>query len=77
MALISCPSCKREISSNATACPHCGEPINTLLKCPKCGGTDISVITGADKAISVAFWGLFAANTVICKNVCKKCRHKF
>ena len=24
--LIKCPACEREISPNATACPHCGEP---------------------------------------------------
>lgn len=28
MALIICPECGREISSRATACPHCGCPIN-------------------------------------------------
>ena len=27
MALISCPECKREISSLATSCPQCGTPI--------------------------------------------------
>ncbi len=27
MPLIKCPMCEREISSNAVACPHCGEPI--------------------------------------------------
>ena len=27
MPLIKCPMCKREVSSNATACPHCGEPM--------------------------------------------------
>jgi predicted amidophosphoribosyltransferase len=24
--LINCRACGREISSNATSCPHCGEP---------------------------------------------------
>ncbi len=27
MALIQCPECQREISDQATACPHCGFPI--------------------------------------------------
>ena len=27
MALINCPECDKEISSSATACPHCGFPI--------------------------------------------------
>jgi hypothetical protein len=28
MALIACEECKREISSRATACPHCGCPVS-------------------------------------------------
>lgn len=27
MALIKCPDCSREVSSNAPACPGCGSPI--------------------------------------------------
>ena len=27
MALIKCAECGKEISSNATACPHCGSPV--------------------------------------------------
>jgi len=28
MALIKCPECKKEISTTAEACPHCGALIN-------------------------------------------------
>lgn len=28
MALIKCPECGKEISERASACPHCGYPIN-------------------------------------------------
>lgn len=28
MAIISCPECGKAISEKATACPHCGYPIN-------------------------------------------------
>lgn len=28
MSLIKCPICEKEISPNAPACPHCGEPMN-------------------------------------------------
>jgi membrane protein insertase Oxa1/YidC/SpoIIIJ len=28
MALIRCPECRKEISSNAVSCPSCGNPIN-------------------------------------------------
>jgi len=27
MALVQCPECKREVSSKASTCPHCGHPI--------------------------------------------------
>lgn len=27
MAMINCPECKKEVSSQATACPHCGYPL--------------------------------------------------
>lgn len=27
MALKSCPECKKEVSSEAKACPHCGKPL--------------------------------------------------
>jgi len=36
MALVYCRSCGRQISDQATACPHCGEPgISTPVKAPK------------------------------------------
>lgn len=38
MALIKCPECGREISDNATVCPHCGCPsdiIKEKLNCKK------------------------------------------
>ncbi|NUN94545.1 MAG: zinc-ribbon domain-containing protein [Candidatus Omnitrophica bacterium] len=28
MALVSCPECQREVSNVATACPHCGYPLD-------------------------------------------------
>jgi len=27
MAMMACGECKREVSSTATACPHCGAPV--------------------------------------------------
>lgn len=77
MALIKCPGCGKEVSSNAKSCPNCGEPIDTAIRCPKCGGTDIKVISGASKAVSIALWGVFAANKVISKYQCNVCGHKF
>lgn len=34
MALIKCSECGREISSNAQACPHCGNPVAALFEKP-------------------------------------------
>ena len=36
MALILCPECKKEISSQATACPHCGLPSPAAVKPSTC-----------------------------------------
>lgn len=77
MALIKCSECGKEVSSNATSCPSCGNPINTSIRCPKCGSTNTKVITGASKAVSVALWGVFAANKVMSKYECNDCKHKF
>ncbi len=77
MALIRCRECGKEVSSIAKTCPNCGAPVDTAVRCPKCGSTDTKVITGASKAVSVALWGAFAANKVISKYVCNKCKHKF
>ena len=32
MALIICPECGREISDQATACPHCGFPVQSYIQ---------------------------------------------
>lgn len=34
MALIKCPECGKEISSEAKACPHCGKPIPRAQRKP-------------------------------------------
>ena len=77
MALVKCPECGREVSSTARTCPGCGAPIDTKVYCPCCGSTDVSIISGASKAVSVALWGVFAANKVMSKYKCNHCGHKF
>lgn len=32
MALIKCPECNNDISTNATVCPHCGNPLKAETK---------------------------------------------
>ena len=34
MSLIPCPECGREISTNAEACPHCGNPMRSSTSAP-------------------------------------------
>lgn len=31
MALLKCPECGNNVSSEATACPHCGYPVEKIL----------------------------------------------
>lgn len=47
MALVKCPTCKRDISSEAENCIGCGQPMNTAIKCPTCKSTDVQKISGA------------------------------
>jgi uncharacterized membrane protein YvbJ len=35
MALIDCPDCGKQVSSNAPTCPNCGAPIATILSPPE------------------------------------------
>ena len=77
MAIIKCPECGKDVSDKARSCPHCGNPIDTSIYCPKCGSKNVSVISGASKAVSVALWGVFAANKVKSNYKCNSCGHKF
>lgn len=77
MAIIKCPECGKEVSDKAKACPNCGVPIDTNVYCPKCGSSNCVVIHGADKFVSVALFGILAANKVKSNYKCKSCGHKF
>lgn len=76
ICLISCSTCKREISNQAETCPHCGQPTGVHI-CPKCKSSNTKVISGASKVASVALFGIFAANKVKSNFQCNKCGHKF
>lgn len=77
MALIKCNECGKEVSSNASNCPNCGNPINTSVKCPKCGSSNTRVISNTSKVISTIMWGGLAANKILSKYECLNCKHKF
>ena len=34
MALVRCPECQKDVSTRATACPHCGCPLNESASPP-------------------------------------------
>jgi len=50
MALINCPECKREISSMAISCPHCGIPMSSVQD-TKTTGESITTIQETSKRL--------------------------
>lgn len=74
--LTSCTACNKEISNQAETCPHCGQTTGIHI-CPKCKSSNTKVISGTSKAVSVALFGIFAANKVKSNFQCNKCGHKF
>ncbi len=64
MALIKCPECEGDVSSKATACPHCGYPLTPAAQGPR----PIQVIeqTGKGwKAIRALGWLLIVVSVVV------------
>jgi predicted RNA-binding Zn-ribbon protein involved in translation (DUF1610 family) len=72
---INCIICNKSISPYASSCPYCGEPM--AKRCPKCKSANISRLTGVDKGLGVALFGVFAANTVLNDYQCRDCKEKF
>lgn len=42
MALLQCPECKQEVSTHATSCPHCGNPIAAIIPAEQVSTTSIA-----------------------------------
>lgn len=73
MAIITCRECGKEISDTASACPHCGAPVEKFVYCRRCGtkvrentvycpgcGCNIGSSTSPDKdRITAALLGIF------------------
>ena len=70
MSLIKCKECGKEISDQASSCPHCGCPINPSaqsisvnmnngpsIKCPKCGSSNLQAISDTHGK-GASFWKL-------------------
>ncbi len=53
MAMVKCPECKSEISSQATACPRCGAPRKSAPKTYGCGTV---VLIGFVGLVAFSVW---------------------
>jgi hypothetical protein len=71
--LVPCKACGREISSEADACIHCGQPMNTAIKCPNCKSRDVIKISAASKVGSVVLFGVFSMGKLTKTYQCKAC----
>lgn len=69
MALIACPECSKEISDQASACPHCGNPLAVVPEPPPAvesaasPGSFLVILGGVAVAVG-AFLPWITANTV-------------
>jgi len=68
MALIKCPECANEVSTNAKTCPKCGESFEDSFKnsLEKLGGTFVGVLLAIVIAIGIA--GFFEEMNLMNKN---------
>lgn len=61
--LLTCPECQGKVSDQAAACPHCGYPVEKILKRLEITEYDPDTMTGKtpadDRAIEIAmdFYG--------------------
>lgn len=55
MALIKCPECGRDVSTEATACPGCGYPMKNNETAPSQAGP----IRYEEKVVNVSGWSIF------------------
>lgn len=68
MALITCPECKKEMSSSAPSCPHCGYMQKSFetqkRRCPKCGSENVVHTSsgGLGHVATSLLWGPRRAN---------------
>lgn len=68
MSLINCKECGKEISDQATACPHCGAPLAAqpvgapnAMACPRCNIALIPIT----RPVSVSLAGFFGIGFVL------------
>ena len=57
MALVRCSECENQVSTNASVCPHCGNPLHQT--------PEVKSITYEYKTARVTCWGLGASNAIV------------
>jgi primosomal protein N' len=77
MALIQCPECEKQISSQAESCPHCGNPMATSIKCPTCKSANIHKISTGSKVGSAIMFGVFSVGKLTKTFQCNDCRYRW
>jgi len=77
MALIECPECKKQVSSNAENCIHCGSPISTAIKCPTCKSTNVHKISAGSKIGSALLIGVFSVGKLTKTYQCDDCNYRW
>ena len=77
MALVTCKACGKQISPEADASIHCGQPMSTDIKCPNCKSTNVQKISGASKVGSAVMWGVFAMGKLTKTFQCNACGYKW
>lgn len=77
MALIECTACNKQISEEAEACPHCGQPNKKGIVCPFCKSNNVEKIGMGSKVMSGALFGVFAMGKISKTWECKDCNSKW
>lgn len=83
-----CNNCNSIFVSNAHTCPSCKssntsffQSVQTAspksIKCPTCSSTNITKISGANKAGSVALFGIFSMGHISKTFKCNNCGYKW
>ena len=57
MALVRCSECENQVSTNASICPHCGNPLRQTQ--------EVKSITYENKTVRVTCWGLGGSNAIV------------